>query len=114
MTNQEAMSHEQIAAKLSCVLRERIPASFVVRAEEVCGKPFAELTRRDLGRLTILNQLHLIEAENDQAQIEGGSERLKGDADVCLVCLRPPARTFGLCDSCLAVAGSLMEPHWDS
>jgi hypothetical protein len=113
MTNQEEMSHEEIAAKLSRVLGEQIPASVVARTEEVCGKPFAELTRQDVSRLIMLTPLDLIEAENDQAQIEGEFKRLNDDADFCLVCLHPPAHTFGLCDSCLAVAHSLMDPHWD-
>ena len=113
VTNQEEMSHEEIAAKLSRVLDEQIPASFVARTEEVCGKPFAELTRQDLSRLIVLTQLDLIEAENDQAQIEGELKRLNDEADFCLVCLHAPARTFGLCDSCLAVAHSLMDPRWD-
>jgi hypothetical protein len=113
MTNQEEVSHEEIAAKLSRVLGEQIPASFVARTEEVCGKPFADLTRQDLSRLTMLTQLDLIEAENDQAQIEGELKRLNDDADFCLVCSHAPVRTFGLCDSCLGVARTLMDPRWD-
>jgi hypothetical protein len=104
VTNQEQMSHEAIAAKLSRVLREQIPASFVARTEEVCGKPFAELTRQDLSHLSMLTQLDSIEAENDQAQIEGELKRPNDDADCCLVCWHPHAHVFGLCDSCLAVA----------
>jgi len=113
MTNQEQMSHEEIAAKLSRVLGEQIPASFVARTEEVCGKPFAELTRQDLSHLSMLTQLDSIEAENDQAQIEGELKRPNDDADCCLVCWHPHAYVSGLCDSCLAVAHSLIDPRWD-
>ena len=112
MTNQEEASHAEIAAKLSRFLDEQIPASFVTRSEEVCGKSFAELTREDLSRLTILTQLDSIEAVNDQAQIEDELKRLNDDANFCRVCLHAPARTFGLCDSCLAVAHSLIDPRW--
>jgi len=81
MTNQEEASHAEIAAKLSRFLDEQIPASFVTRSEEVCGKPFAELTREDLSRLTMLTQFDSIEAESDQAQIEGELKRLNDDAN---------------------------------
>src|SRR5215475_1641651 len=113
MTNQEEMSHEEIAAKLSRFLDEQIPASFVARTEEVCGKPFAELTRQDLSRFTLLIQLDLIADENNEDQIAGALKRPNDDPDFCRVCWHAPARTFGLCDSCLAVAHSLIGPHWD-